>query len=64
MIEFDGESTVVSTNLNGIFKISDLRIGEISVTISRLGRKTKKLKYIVKNNINTLDVLMGERFII
>jgi outer membrane receptor for ferrienterochelin and colicins len=60
MIEFDGESTVVSTNLNGIFKISDLRIGEISVTISRLGRKTKKLKYIVKNGINTLDVLMGE----
>ena len=60
MIEYDGESTVVSTNLNGIFKISDLRIGEISVTISRLGRKTKKLKYIVKNGINTLDVLMGE----
>ena len=59
-IEYDGKSTVISTNLNGIFKISDLRIGEIIITISRLGRKTKKLKYIVKNGINTLDVLMGE----
>ena len=59
-IEYDGKSTVISTNLNGIFKISDLRIGDIIITISRLGRKTKKLKYIVKNGINTLDVLMGE----
>ena len=60
LIEFDEKSKVVSTNLNGVFKINGLKIGDISITISRLGRETKKLIYNVTNGVNTIDVLMGK----
>ena len=45
---------------NGVFKINGLKIGDISITISRLGRETKKLIYNVTNGVNTIDVLMGK----
>ena len=61
MIDYDGQSKGVSTDLNGVFKISDLKIGKVTITISKLGRETKKLIYIVKEGINTVDVFMEKK---
>ena len=60
LIEYDSYSTVVSTNLEGVFEINDLKIGNVNITISRLGRETKKLIYNIKNGTNSIDILMGE----
>lgn len=60
VIDYDGQSKGVFTDLNGVFKIRDLKIGEVVITISKLGTETKKLSYIVKKGINKLDILMEE----
>ena len=60
LIENDSYSTVVSTNLKGVFKASGLKYGEVNITVSRLGRETRTLVYNVENEINRVDVLMGE----
>ena len=58
VIDYDGLSKGVFTDINGIFKIRDLKIGEVVITISKLGTETKKLSYIVKKGVNKLDILM------
>jgi len=60
VIDFDGQSKGVFTDLNGVFKIRDLKIGEVIITISKLGMETKELPYIVKKGINRLDISMEE----
>ena len=60
LIEYDNYSSVVSTNLKGVFKASGLKYGEVKITVSRLGRETRTLVYNVENEINRVDVLMGE----
>ena len=60
MIRYDGQSRIVFTDFNGVFKINDLKIGEVTITISKLGRETKNMTYIIKQGVNTLDVLMEE----
>ena len=59
-IEYDGQSKGVSTDLNGNFIIRDLKIGNVKITISKIGRETKKLSYIIEKGVNKLDVLMDE----
>ncbi len=60
IIDYDGESKGVSTDLNGFFKIKDLRVGEVSITISKFGRKTKNFSYDIKQGINKIDCLIEE----
>ena len=60
IIDYNGESKGVSTDLNGFFKIKDLRIGEVSITVSKLGRKTKQFSYVIKEGINKIDCLIEE----
>tara|TARA_Y100000385_G_scaffold279302_1_gene328789 strand:- start:419 stop:2719 length:2301 start_codon:yes stop_codon:yes gene_type:complete len=60
LIEFDDLSKVVSTDLNGVFKINDLKKGEVTITISRLGRETMKLTHTVTEAVDTLKILMGK----
>ena len=60
IIDYDGKSKGISTDLDGIFMIRDLTIGNVTITISKIGRKTKKLSYKIEKGVNKLDVLMEE----
>ena len=59
-IEYDGQSKGLSTDLNGSFVIGDLKIGNVKITISKIGRETKQLSYVIEQGVNKLDVLMEE----
>ena len=60
LIEIDNESIVVSSDIDGNYKADKLTLGKVNITVSRLGRKTKNIKYTIEKGINSLDILMGE----
>ncbi|MBJ05288.1 MAG: TonB-dependent receptor [Flavobacteriales bacterium] len=59
-IDYDGKSKGGLTDMNGSFEITDLKIGNVTITISKIGRETKNIFYTIEEGVNKLDVLMEE----
>lgn len=56
----NGNSIVVASNLEGKYLAQGLKNGEVSIEVTRLGRKPVRIKFNIKKNQNTLDIIMGE----
>ena len=60
-IVVEGEDRVTITNLEGYFQLSNLRVGEVQVTVSFLGYETvSEAVRIYKNKPNTIKVYLDE----
>ena len=59
-LEQNGNSIVVASNLEGKYLAQGLKNGEVSIEVTRLGRKPVRIKFNIKKNQNTLDIIMGE----
>ncbi len=57
-IDYGSKSKGVSTDSNGAFKISGLNVGDVIMTISKIGLETKRISYVIDKGVNTLHVLM------